>query len=166
MANVTINQAKREKNIQARIEKMQLEVLRGAVLLTDKAYIALEKELERFGKVRADLMALKVEPVSNYDALGEMLKELEHQNREELVAEFTAKAEAFKASIFGGPTKAQEEIIDAWFALQALRRWNALSGARSVYAYATGKTKDAREIMESIKMVRQQKAATEPAIAK
>jgi hypothetical protein len=158
----SIASTRREKNFQIAVERMQLDVAKGAVEVGDKAFIQLEKELNRVANVRQGLAERKLLPVSNFDALALMLNEHQATTRESIVAEAMSKAEAKKAVPFGGATKEQAATIDGWYALWAMKKWNTLGNARAVYAFVRGDVKKAQEIAQSLRVMATKKVAAEP----
>lgn len=118
----TVGYARKEKNLQKWLDMAVVAIALGTIAL-GKLFESGKRELAAAKKLEAERKRLKLQGVSNYDALQKLYDtELKDISAEQLAEEFAAEADKKKMQfVFTKPTPAQEAVIDRYYGLKAER---------------------------------------------
>ena len=152
-----VKKARVEKNLQARLDRMHVDVKRGTVpesVVAEK----INEEIAKLTKLEETLKELELQPISNYAAL-KLLNDtlLSGVTEGSLAADYAVKARKFKDQAFGELNPAQIAVVDAYFGIQARKELTVIKTVRRVLDHVSKRTQGIAAIAPTLQ--------TEPAMA-
>ncbi len=135
VATGVVGAARKEKNAQKMLERMQSALTSDDQTVTDKALKAALTEIATIEKYRALIIKRGERPVSSYVKLAELAeKEFSKVTKESLALEAQEKANKDKAKILGGANKDQATVIDRYHGRKAVANWRVIEHTRNLVA--------------------------------
>lgn len=134
-----VGAARKEKNFQIKLDRMQVAVATGDVQISRATMLA-DKEMANLRKTHSTLEGMKLKSVADFSALKAIYDEsLKGITAEGLASEYAVKANAEKLKAFGTVNPAQIAVIDRYYAIKARKEWNVIAQVKRILDFASGK---------------------------